>query len=399
MDADSKRLVGKGSNRHGDVRAVAIVFLAGAGLSWGAGNMGPIVSELSREIGVSLGAVGILAGTLFFAAMVLGIMAAPRIAERFGLVHTMLAASLGGALGCVIFALSSSFFLLAVGRIISGAALGLVGVLGPVFARATGGVKRVGLFGASFQFGIAGGLGVGSALVAAGVDWRVSFVVSAGAALAAVPFLIGEHVEVELQQGKHGFLEGAVRDPAVWRLAALFIAMFAVPLTLGAWFVHFEVLDGIGIGLAGSLAFLLFAVSALMREVGGLIAGRGVPTPVLVGVSPLLAVVGLLASAYFDSPFSAVVAVILMASGFALPYSAMMIEAQKLFPPEPAQPVALLTMLGTAIAVGTIPLLGIAINGGDGSLGLAILAVVVFIAAALNVKPVTTVIRERSESA
>ncbi len=395
MDADSKRLVGKGPGRHGDVRGMAIVFLAGAGLSWGAGNMGPVVAELSTEIGVSLGAIGVLAGTLFFAAMVVGIMAAPRIAERFGLVRTMLAASVVGALGCVIFALSSSFFLLAVGRVISGAALGLVGVLGPVFARATGGVKRVGLFGAAFQFGIAGGLGVGSALVAADVDWRVSFVVSAGVALSAVPFLVGEHVEVELQEGKHGFLEGAVRDPAVWRLAALFIAMFAVPLTLGAWFVHLEVLDGVGIGLAGALAFVLFGVSAVMREVGGLLAGRGVSTQILVGGTPLLGVLGLLIAAFFDSPGSAVVAVVLMASGFALPYSAMMIEAQKLFPPEPAQPVALLTMLGTAIAIGTIPLLGVAINGGEGSWGLAILAVVVAIAAALNVKPVTAEIRER----
>lgn len=360
--------------------------------------MGPVVSQLSGSLGISLGAVGVLAGTLFYATMVAGIMVAPRIAERFGLVRSIMGACITGAVGCLLFAASSSFLLLAIGRGISGTALGLVGVLGPVFARSTGGVKRVGLFGAAFQFGIAGGLGVGSLLADAGVGWRVGFVVSAAIAISAVPLLVGEHVEVELERGKHGFLAGAVREPGVWRLAALFIAMFAVPLTLGAWFVHLEVLDGIRPAVAGILAFILFATSALMREAGGLLESRGVPIPVLVAGGPLLAVAGLVIASHFDSTAATVLAVLLMGSGFALPYSSMMIEAQRLYPPEPAQPVALLTMLGTAMAIATIPLLGVVIGEGEGELGLIVLAAAVAVSALLNIRPVTTVIPERESA-
>lgn len=390
MDADRGTIeVPAPPPRHRDRRGAVAVFLLGVGLAWGAGNVGPVVGELRGEFGISLTAVGLLSGTLFYSAMVVGIVVAPRLAERVGLIRGMVIACLLGGVGSLLFALAPGFGLLAAGRILAGVALGFAGVLGPVFARATGGVGRVGIFGASFQLGIAGGLGVGSALADSGVDWRFGFIVSAAIAVSAVPLLSAERVQVELSGGEHGFLRAALRSPRVWRLALLFMAMFAVPLTLGAWFVHYETVDGtLAAGLAGGFAFLLFGVSALMRQVGGRLASRGVSPVLLAGVTPLLAAAGLALIALETSAAAVALAAVLMGAGFALPYATMMTEAQKLYPPEPAQPTALLTMVGTGVAIGVIPLLGIVLDEGQGDAGFLALAAFVVVAGLANLRPV-----------
>ena len=68
------------------------------------------------------------------------------------------------AIGNVIFAVTPDFAGLVIGRAVAGFGVGIAVVAGPVFARATGGVERVGLFGAAIQLGIAGGLGMGAIL-------------------------------------------------------------------------------------------------------------------------------------------------------------------------------------------------------------------------------------------
>ena len=45
---------------------LAVVLLA-AGTSWNAGNIGPVTSTLSDGFSVSLTAIGLLSGTVFFA--------------------------------------------------------------------------------------------------------------------------------------------------------------------------------------------------------------------------------------------------------------------------------------------------------------------------------------------
>ena len=77
-------------------------------------------------------------------------------------------------------------------------------------------------------------------------------------------------------------------------MGALFIAVFTVPLTLGSWIVHYLSVDnGLAAGVAGVLSFVMFGVSAAAREEGGKLARRGVSPVLLVGVTPLLATVGL----------------------------------------------------------------------------------------------------------
>ena len=76
-----------------------------------------------------------------------------------------------------------------------------------------------------------------------------------------------------------------------------------------------------------------------------------------------------------------------MGAGFALPYATMMIEAQKLWPVEPARPTSMLTMLGTGVAIPIVPFLGSLLDDGKGDIAFVALGVFVLIAGLLNIKP------------
>ena len=132
-----------------------------------------------------------LSGTLLFGLAVPGTFLAPLIAERLGIVRTMMLAAVLCAAGNVVFAVTPVFAGLVIGRAIAGFGLGLAVVTGPVFAGATGGVARVALFGAAIQLGIAGGLGFGAILGDLDVDWRFTFLLSAAVAVSPLPLLIG----------------------------------------------------------------------------------------------------------------------------------------------------------------------------------------------------------------
>jgi hypothetical protein len=82
------------------------------------------------------------------------------------------------------------------------------------------------------------------------------------------------------------------------------------------------------------------------------------------------------------------VAVIAAGIGFALPYGSAIGQAQRLYPSEPAEPVALVTLVGTALPVVLVPLIGSLLDNGYGTEVFLGLAVAVAVAGALNLRPV-----------
>jgi DHA1 family inner membrane transport protein len=366
-------------------RDVAAVALLSMGTSWGAGNVGPVVPDLESDFDLSLGSIGVLSGTIFYVGVLIGLAMAPKVAERASVVTGMRGACLFAGTGSLLFALGPGFALLAAGRVVAGIGLGLGAALGPVFGRAVGGVKGVGIFGAAFQFGIGGGLATGSIFNDSGVDWRVTFIVSAFVGFSALLFLRSVDIDFELSGG--GFLKSARSSPSVYRLSLLFIAMFGAPLTLGAWLVHYLTVQGdMALAAAGALSFVLFGASALLRLTGATLASRGFPAWILAGLAPLLGTTGILLICFDRSFTVALPAVILMAAGFAMPYAVMVLAAQRLYPKEPADPVALMTAAGTAIPIAIIPLVGVALSSGWGEWAFAGIAVFIAIAGLMNAK-------------
>jgi cyanate permease len=365
-----------------------VVFFVALGAAWTVGNVGAVVGELTSEFDISLTTVGLLSGTLLLGFSLLGTVLAPKIAEHIGIVRTMTVAAVLCAAGNAIFAASPVFAGLVVGRVVAGFALGLSVVAGPVFARATGGVTRVALFGAAIQLGAAGGLGLGAVLGDAGVDWRVTFAISAAVALTAVPFLIRQddvHFERRRRQG--GFVRLAVRSPRVWRLVALFVAIFSVPLILGSWLVHYLNVDqGLAAATAGVLSFAMFGVSAAAREAGGVLAQRGFSPALLSGGATFLAAAGLTLLALESSVVFVTLAVLAAGIGFALPYGIAVARAQRLYPSEPTEPVALVTLIGSAVPVVLVPVIGSLLDDGYGTEVFLGLAAIVAVAGALNLR-------------
>ena len=377
------------ADREGRSAGIA-TFLLALGAAWTVGNVGGSVVPLTEEFDISLATLGLLSGTLLLGVSVPGTLLAPAIGERFGTVRTMIFAAVLCAVGNLVFAASPNIAGLVVGRALSGFALGIAVVHGPVFARVTGGVVRVAVFGAAIQLGIAGGLGLSAILTDAGVDWRFTFLLSALVAASSVPALL-RHEEISYERGRGtGFIRPALRSTRVWRLGALFISIFSVPLILGSWLVHYlEVDSGLATATAGVLSFLMFGVSAAAREVGGRLAQRGFSPALLAGGAPFLAAIGLAILALEDSLAFAVVAVIAAGVGFAIPYGMAMVQAQRLYPTEPTEPVALVSLVGTAIPVPLVPLIGSLLDDGYGSEVFLVMAAIVAISGILNLRPVT----------
>jgi predicted MFS family arabinose efflux permease len=318
---------------------------------------------------------------------VFGLLFAAQVADRTGLLHGLRLACLLLALGNAIFALSPDFAGLAFARVLPGLAFALVNVLGGVYARQAGGVWLIGVFGAAIQLGIAGALVIGSVLVDLGADWRVGFAISAllGAlALATLPR--SETPGSDLPKRRPGFLRAALSHARVWRLALLFVSIYGVPLILSAWMVEYLVREGgVKTGIAGALSFLLFALAAAMRLSGAQLQQRGARHLMLAGTLGF-SVAGLLLFAADPSTPAALIAVIAMGVGFAIPYATMMTEAQELFPDAPSEPLALMTLAALIPPVFAIPLVGQALDDGNGEVAMLALAVFLAIATLLNLR-------------
>jgi len=360
------------------VAAVAMVGLSGA---WNGGNVGPVASQIGAEFDVSLAAVGLLSGTIFMGAVLVGLLFAAQIGDRTGLLRGLRIAALLTALGNAIFALSPDFAGLAVARAFPGVGFALINVLGGVYARQAGGVRLIGVFGAAIQLGIAGALITGSVLVDLGVDWRVGFAVSA--LLGVLTFGVLPRVETPgsaLPKRRPGFLRAALSHARVWRLALLFVSIYGVPLTLSAWLVEYLGRDGdVKTGIAGALSFLLFGLAAAMRLTGARLQQRGVGHLALAATLGF-SVLGVVLIALDPTAPVALIAVVAMGIGFAIPYATMMTEAQQLFPEAPSEPLALMTLAAMIPPIVAIPLVGRALDNGNG--GAAMLAIAAFLAIA-----------------
>ncbi|MCB0857476.1 MAG: MFS transporter [Solirubrobacterales bacterium] len=364
--------------------AVALLALSGA---WNAGNVGPVASQLASEFDVSLAVVGALSGTLFFGANVIGLVFAAQIGEAVGLVKGLRYACLLVVAGNLIFALTPIFAGLAVGRILPGLGFALTTTVGIVWARHEGGVKLVGLFGASIQLGIAMSLLLGSVLFDMGVDWRVGFLISASLGAVAMAAIPGDAKSPPLPERRSsGFLSLAFRRVRVYRLSLLFLSIYGVPMILGAWMIEYLSSEGdVSKTVAGLASFLLFGLSAVMRMTGADLKARGWTHQVLCG-SLGLAAAGLAAIAIDPMAGAAFLAAVLLAVGFGLPYATALTEAQDLYPEEPAEPLALMTLIALLLPIIVIPVIGHSISANAGDVAFGLLALFLLLATVANLK-------------
>jgi predicted MFS family arabinose efflux permease len=366
--------------------ALATVLLA-AVVTWNAGNVGPVTKPLADEFNVSLAAIGLIAGTMLFAASLLGSLLGTPITERLGAGRAARLSCLVCVLANAAIAVSPWFAGLFPGRFTAGLGIGVGLTVGPMIARALGGIRLVGFFGAGVMLGVACALGIGSVMQDAGVDWRWAFALSAAVALIPIPLLPRTVSLDALGRRERGELGRLLRSAPLWRLAALLAATLGIPMVISAWLIHYLAVDGtVALSAAGALSFAVFGISAVARVAGGRLGVRVAPAA-LMGLPPLLAAAGLAGIAVEDQTLVAAAAMVAMGFGFSLPYATAVEQLAERFPEARVAALAFCTAWISAVPLVAVPLLGSALDAGEGEAAWLILAAVVVVAGLLNLPP------------
>jgi DHA1 family inner membrane transport protein len=370
-------------------RSGGVFILAAAIIGWNCGNVGPVVGSLQREFDIGLGEVGLISGAYFFAGSAVGSLVGATAARRIRVMTGIWACCVLSIAGNLLFAIGDSVGVLAIGRVIAGLAFGLAAVFVPAYARAIGGVKMVGLFGAGLTLGVAAALFLGSVLEGADVSWRVAFLITAALAAIALPILPNERVEIPRTASEgQGLAREALTNQAWWRVQLLGLTTLTIPLVVGAWLVHFLITGyEMSAAEAGALAFALFGISAVMRDIAGRMTASGDSPSMLVIVGLALGASGLFLLGEGDSTGVAVVSLVLMGVGLSLPYPLYYDEAERVLPDRPIGSLGLM-QVGTGIfPIPVIPAFGAALASGDADLAFAGLAAFTVLTLVLNARP------------
>jgi predicted MFS family arabinose efflux permease len=371
-------------------RSIGVFVIALAITGWNCGNVGPVVGPLTKDFDITLGEVGLLSGTFFFAGSAIGSLAGAALARKIRVLSGIWACCVLSAIGNLIFAVGDSFAVLAAGRVFAGVAFGLAAVFVPAYARVMGGVKMLGLFGAGLTLGVAASLFLGSLLEGAGVDWRVAFMITAAMALISLPLLPNEPVQVQraASEGEGGLAREALTNQAWWRVQLLGIATLNLPLIVGAWLVHYLITSyGLSAAAAGGFGFALFGISAVMRDLAGRITAAGASPSMLVIVGLGIGAAGLVLLGQGSSPAIALVAIALMGVGLSLPYPLYYDEAERVLPDRPIGSLGLMQVGAGIFPIPVIPLFGAALASGDAEVAFAGLAAFALLTLLLNARP------------
>ncbi len=329
-----------------------------------------------------------LGGTVFFAGLTAAKLGAADFTRRVGAGRAARLACVATMAGNVLLALSPIYLGLAIGRVLAGIGLGLALVLGPVLARQAGGVRLVGVFGGAVMLGTAIALGAGSAMRAAGIDWRLDFALAALVALLALSLLPATGAATVPSGSVTATFRLSLRRLSAWRLELLFTTGLGVPYVLGVWLVPYLTTEtGLSAGAAGVVGVALYALCTVLRPEGARLDAEGRSTTAIGGVSPLAAAAGLVLIAVSGGLALSLAGVALVAAGVAIPYATMYDEAEALFPGARIAAVGMFSVGGNVLPLIVMPAIGAAISAGNGETALLALAALPLLAGLANLRP------------
>jgi hypothetical protein len=161
----------------------------------------------------------------------------------------------------------------------------------------------------------------------------------------------------------------------------------AIPLVIGAWLVGYLTGGELSAGTAGLLSFVLFAISALMRAVGGRLSAAGVGPGRIALMASVAGALGIATLAGGNSLGWAIPAVVLMGIGLSLPSALVYDLGERVLPDRPVGGLGLLLTGANAFPIAAIPLVGVAIGEGEAELAFLLLAGFVLLAGVANARP------------
>ena len=303
-------------------------------------NHAPLAPVLMNQFGFNQAMAGFLT-TGIFATHAATQVPGGHIVDRFGAKRVLLVALGIVAVGNLGMASAEAYWQLLFFKIFTGVGTGVCFVGGARYIHAAAAGPRLnvaqGLFGGSIQLG-AGFVILAVPRLSLIAGWRVTFLVSAGMAVAAALVWLAAAPDVVFPPSPPGQLHKMLLAPQLWLLGILQMVTFGFSVIVGSWVVVFlkQILKvpATRAGLIGSLVLLLGIVS---RPVGGYLRRYMGIRPILFA-SLLMITLGCFAfMASSISIGTAVGAVILLGLGVSLPYAAMFSRAGALFLAVPAR--------------------------------------------------------------
>jgi SP family galactose:H+ symporter-like MFS transporter len=172
------------------VLVASIAAIAGFLFGFDEGVIAGAEESLSKTFSMSPSMAGFMTAAVPLGAL-LGAVVAGRLADRFGRKRILGGAAIAFLFGSLLAAIASSVFHLIAARLILGLAIGIAGMVAPLYISETADAKRRGALVATYQLaitlGIVSAYGVGYAL-ASGGHWRWMF---ASGAIPAAVLLLG----------------------------------------------------------------------------------------------------------------------------------------------------------------------------------------------------------------
>lgn len=357
-------------------RGVIAGLAVGGCLSWNLSNVGAVADPLAEHYGVSVAAIGLLTGALFVTQLAVQLPAG-RSADRFGAQRVAFGAIAAGVLGNLVLLMDVGVELGLVARAVVGLGSGAAFVGGLDLVRAGGGGAALqGLFGGSTMTGAGLALMIVPPLTDA-TSWRAPYWSGALLALVAlIPVLTASGLP---RIGRAG--PWVVHDRALLPLGALQAATFGLAVIAGNWVVPLLERQGVDSTKAGLAGGLILVVGILTRPLGGVLAARVRPRPLITAALLALATGALLLALRGPLLVSALGAFLVgLAAG--LPFAMIFAAAQTLRPDAPAGAIALVNSCAVLVILVGTPVAGLAFElPSDGRF--AFVAIAVLAAAAL----------------
>lgn len=293
---------------------IALSFANFGALGVAAGLLGVGWPSIQAEFGLSLDAIaGVLASSTV--GFVAGSVVAGKVISRRGLIAFLIAANAIAAAGLLGYTLSPSWAAFVVIGLLAGLGSGSIDTGLNIFMAGSQSVRTMNWMHAFFGVGAALGPLIMTAVLTAGVSWRLGYglitVVQALLCLAYLPLLHRDYSQAHQpaqrtvdEPPRESILDVAaagqtLRIPAVWMAVLLFLLYTGVEATAGQWtFTLFTESRGVSTAAAGTLTSVFWAMLTLGRVVLGAGAQRiGIErllrlSMITTAVASLLVVVG-----------------------------------------------------------------------------------------------------------
>jgi MFS family permease len=324
-------------------------------------NHAPLAPALMHQFNFNQALAGFLT-TGIFATHAATQVPGGNIVDRFGAKRVLLVALGIVAIGNLGMASADAYWQLLFFKIFTGIGTGVCFVGGARYIHAAAAGPRLnlaqGLFGGSIQLG-AGFVILAVPRLSLIAGWRVTFLVSAGMAVAAAFIWLGAAPEVVFPPAPPGQLHRMLLAPQLWLLGILQMVTFGFSVIVGSWVVVFlKQIMGVPATQAGLIGSLVLLLGIVSRPLGGYMRHHMGIRPILFASLLMITLGCFTFMATSISLGMALTAVILLGLGVSLPYAAMFSRAGALFPGRAGAAMGLVNMLGIVMILGGAPLVG-----------------------------------------